>query len=164
MTRALKISGNSSPGSDEIPYRVWRALGDLAVDTLFDAAAELHFENSATLLSMAYRDSEGGDRHDFNLGLLCCLPKKAGTHETIGDFFTASDTRPLTIVNTDNRIIASSLRLVWEPIFNRWVSKLQRGFLKGRSMLANVLDIDEEAMTISLKECYGGLVLFDGVP
>ena len=28
-------------------------------------------------------------------------------------------------------------------------------------MLANVLDIDEEAMTISLKERYGGLVLFD---
>ena len=79
----------------------------------------------------------------------------------MGDFYTASDTRPLAIVNTDNRIIASSLGLAWEPIFNKWVSKLQRGFLRGRSMLANVLDIDEEAMTISLKESCGGLVLFD---
>ena len=38
---------------------------------------------------------------------------------------------------------------------------MQRGFLRGRSMLANIIEIDEAAMTISLKEKYGGLVLFD---
>ena len=80
VKRALKISGNSSPGFDKIPYKIWRALGDLAVDTLFDAAAELQFDNSTTLLSMSYADSKGGGRHDFNLGLLCCLPKKKSGH------------------------------------------------------------------------------------
>ena len=64
-------------------------------------------------------------------------------------------------MNTDNRILASAMRLAWEPTFNKWVSRLQRGFLKGRSMLANLLDIDEAAMTVSLKEKHGGLVLFD---
>ena len=79
----------------------------------------------------------------------------------MGEYYSPSDTRPLSIVNTDNRIIASAMRLTWEPIFNNWVSKVQRGFLKGRSMLANIIDIDEASMTVSLTERYGGLILFD---
>ena len=111
---------------------------------------------------MAHGCSGKEDSHKFNLGILCCLPKKvAGTHSTLGDYYTAADTRPLSIVNTDNRIIASAMKLAWEPIFNKWVSDSQRGFLKGRSMLANILEIDEVAMTISLTEAYGGMVLFD---
>ena len=137
-------------------------MGDLAVDTLFEATQVLQFDNSDTLLSLAYSAREGAHGHDFNLGLLCCLPKKAaGPHETMGEVYGPGDTRPLAIVNTDNRLIASAMRNAWEPLFNKWVSMGQRGFLKGRSMLMNVLDIDEAAMTISLKEKWGGLVLFD---
>ena len=42
-----------------------------------------------------------------------------------------------------------------------WVSQMQRGFLRGRSMLSNVVDIDTEAMTVSLRHDKGALVLFD---
>ena len=47
------------------------------------------------------------------------------------------------------------------PILNTWISNMQRGFLTGRSMLSNIIDIDFHAMRISMKEAYGGLVLFD---
>ena len=163
IATAIRISGHSAPGVDQIPYRIWRKLDDLAVDVLYEAALEMQKPDAERILVEAHMDrTDVLGRHDFNLGILCCLPKKpAGTHENLGDFYSPSDTRPLSIVNTDNRLIASALRLAWEPIFNKWVSKVQRVFLKGRSMLANVIDIDEASMTVSLKEKYGGLVLFD---
>ena len=135
----------------------------MAVDVLYEAALEMQKPDAERILVEAHMDrTDFLGRHDFNLGILCCLPKKpAGKLENLGDFYSPSDTRPLSIVNTDNRLIASALRLAWEPIFNKWVSKVQRVFLKGRSMLANVIDIDEASMTVSLKEKYGGVVLFD---
>ena len=42
-----------------------------------------------------------------------------------------------------------------------WVSDMQRGFLGGRSILANVLDVDFESMRISLKAKQSAMVLFD---
>jgi hypothetical protein len=65
------------------------------------------------------------------------------------------------VVNTDNRLLANAARLQWEPIFNEWVSEVQRGFLRGRSLLANVVDVDFEAMTVSLTSERGALILFD---
>ena len=57
-------------------------------------------------------------------------------------YYTADHTRPLSIVNCDNRLVASAMRIRWEDILDNWVSDLQRGFLPGRSMLSNVIDID----------------------
>ena len=102
------------------------------------------------------------DEHEFNLAILCCLPKKpTGTDPEVGQYFTAEATRPLAIVNTDNRLIASAFRIRWEPALEPWVSHMQRGFLKGRSMIANIVDIDYEAMRVSLKCEEGTIVLFD---
>ena len=67
----------------------------------------------------------------------------------------------MAIVNTDKRVIAGACRLAREPLMNDWNNKVQRGFLKGLFMLMNVLEIDEKAMTVSLKKEYGRLVLFD---
>ena len=48
-----------------------------------------------------------------------------------------------------------------EPMINDWVGDMQRGFLQGRSMLSNVVDVDYEAMKISLRHPHGAIVLFD---
>jgi len=161
IAKAIRMSGNSPPGPDKIPYKAWKALGELGVTILHDMAWEMQKDNSVELIITAYDHPDHTGSHDFNTGLLCCLPKKAtGVHEIHGEFYGAGDTRPLAIVNTDNRLIASAMRLAWEPLLNSWISKAQRGFLKGRSILMNILDIDEKAMTVSLKEAYGGLVLF----
>ncbi|CAK0818456.1 unnamed protein product, partial [Prorocentrum cordatum] len=37
MRRALRITGNTSPGPDGIPFSVWRSFGDTAVDLLYGA-------------------------------------------------------------------------------------------------------------------------------
>eukprot|EP00972_Heterocapsa_arctica_P105542 15549278-Heterocapsa_arctica.AAC.1 len=119
--------------------------------------AELHEENAVDILEEAY-----GGGHEFNAGIMACLPKVAiGVTEEGDDIYDAASTRPLSIGNTDNRLMCSAARLRWEAIFGLWVSHSQKGFLRGRSMLSNVLTIDNEAMRVSLQCEAGAVVLFD---
>ena len=68
LRRALKPSNNSAAGPDGIPYGAWRALGDSAVNVLYDAFSELILEEGRELLR---RDYPG-----FNESLLFFCPKK----------------------------------------------------------------------------------------
>ena len=55
-------------------------------------------------------------------------PKKAnGTDPIKGPYFAPKNTRPVSIVNTNNRLLAASLRGVLEPIAARAVSNNARG-------------------------------------
>ena len=63
----------------------------------------------------AYADVAYGGGHEYNLGNLVFLGKKlAGNASIEGEYFTPEQTRPLTIVSCDNRIVASAARLRWE--------------------------------------------------
>ena len=100
--------------------------------------------------------------HNFNLGLLICLGKKPHSeHPEFGQIYRPGSTRPLSIVNTDNRLIANAARLRWERLLNPWISPQQQGFLGNRSILKNVLDIDFACMTTALTTNTGAVVLFD---
>jgi len=61
----------------------------------------------------------------------------------------------LNITNTDNRIPANSVRLKIEPIISPEISEAQRGFIAGRSMLANVVDVDSGVQHTSLNFEHG---------
>jgi hypothetical protein len=157
LSKAIRGSRNSSPGPDGIPYKAWRELGDTGLNTLWDAMKELEEDDAPDRLNNAY-----GGSHEFNMGWMVCLPKapiEIGSDGT--EIYDAASTRPLSIVNTDNRLMCSAARLCWDHIFNGWVSKMQKGFLKGRSMLSNVLTIDHEAMRVSLQYESGAIILFD---
>ena len=75
--------------------------------------------------------------------------------------FTADCARPLSVANTFNRLIANAVRARVEGFIGNQVARLQRGFLPGRSMLANLVDIDCQMR----KEAFGseeaGAVFFD---
>ena len=86
---------------------------------------------------------------------------RTGATEDGEDIYEAANTRPLAIGNTDNRLMCGAARMRWETIFNEWVSPNQKGFLRSRSMLSNVLTVDHEAMKISLEQDTGAIVLFD---
>jgi len=159
---AISSARDTMPGPDGIPARAYKQLGDIAEQILYDVATAIGNESPQQLLQEAYFDRCAGDRHDFNLSLLCCLPKKPhGIDEEAGAYFKGEDTRPLALVNTDNRIIASAARITWEPILATYISNNQQGFLKGRQMLNNVIDIDYNAMKVSLISDHGAIVLFD---
>ncbi len=143
VSRALRLSGNSSPGPDGIPFEVWRQLGDLSVDIFWEITRQMEAEDFEEDLREAYKDEDDLGIHSFNLNLLVCPPKApTGEDATMGTYYHPRNTRPISIVNADNRIIASSFRWRWEEHFDRFVSGRQQGFIRGRSILKNVAEMD----------------------
>jgi len=162
ISRSIDLSSDTAPGPDGIPYRAWRALGKLAVTVLYDVATALSTHDHAETLRQAYHDETPDDNHLYNLGTLICLPKKpAGHDEDAGVYYTPENTRPLSIVNTDNRLVANAARLHWEAMLSQWVSSNQQGFLHLRSILSNLLSLDTTAMHTALEGPNGALILFD---
>ena len=162
ISKAIKISGHSAPGPDGIPYAAWKQSGEVALQVLDDAATALQSNDATSFLQGMHGSDVRPEGHSFNLGLLICLGKKPhAEHPEYGQVFRPESTRPLSIVNTDNRLLANAARLRWERLLNPWVSPQQQGFLPQRSILKNVVDIDYAAMTTALTNNNGALVLFD---
>ena len=84
LTDIMLTTNNSCPGPDGIPFAAYRALAATAAPMLHKL--------------LCYFAAGGLPGDDFNRGLLYLLPKK--------DTMLARDTRPISITNTDNRIIA----------------------------------------------------------
>ena len=74
--------------------------------------------------------------------------------------FTTCSTRPLSIVNSDNRNLANVFRLKITPLLEAWVSDAQPGFIKGRCLLSNVVELDAAAMRIGLISSRGAIILY----
>jgi len=161
MAKGIRAASKSAPGPDGIPYAAWRALGDLGVDILYEAAMLLTKGDMNRHLGNMDIFSKN-DSHSFNVGNMVFLPKKTtGTHPLFGEFYSPGDVRPLVIVNTDNRLIANLFRRQWEPALESWISAAQQGFLPGRSMASNIIDVEFESMKTSLLEDRGGILLLD---
>ena len=97
VAATIRASGNTMAGPDRIPYAAWRALGDIAVDTLFQAGQAMQEPDFPQMMRQAY-GLEPHEPHPFNLGTLVCLPKKAvAHHHELGEVYSAENTRPLSI-------------------------------------------------------------------
>ena len=57
--------------------------------------------------------------------------------------FEPTGVRPLNIMNTDNRHLASTVHIAVEPVLGLLITSDQRGFLSDRSMAENILDVDD---------------------
>ena len=159
VARAVRLAGKSAPGPDGIPYSAWKALQAYGVDCLWAAMQEMCRDDVQDILDVAYYDEESCN---FNLSLLACLPKKTTGTTCDGTPFAApEDTRPISMVDTANRLLANAVRLRWEPVLGAWVSEEQRGFVPDRSLLMNVVDLEDEAMLTSLQASEGGVLLVD---
>ena len=72
-------------------------------------------------MTEAYKDRSARD-HDFHLNLLCCIPKKAFRHdESMGPVYKVDGTRPISIADFSNQIIAAAFKHRWEQIRSRWI-------------------------------------------
>ena len=50
---------------------------------------------------------------------------------------------PLNVVSTDNKMISNAIRAAIEPAVSHGILEIQRGFLGGRSMFANLVGMGE---------------------
>jgi len=163
VRRALKTAGATAPGPDGIPYSFWKGIGEVGVTVLTDTLRAMMAEGSEETMLMEYGsgDNRFGDC-DFNGSLLVLLPKKTSGHDpAAGAFYDPGDTRPLMLVDTSNRLLASALRHALEPAIEKLVGESQRGFLSGRSILANVLVLEVAMQTAALEDEAPYALLFD---
>ena len=145
---------NFRPCPDGIPFCAWRAIEHLAADVLYNAFRVLGAPKGLALLD--------GEYPAFNESLMVFLPKKADCVDSAGRaVYAPENTRPLNITNTENRILASAVRLKLEPHLSPEISEMQRGFVGGRSMLSNLVDMDESMQIVALSAERGAGVLFD---
>ena len=162
MEKTIRHSGNTMPGPDGIPFLAWRRIGKIGVRTLTSVAWALEHPDASLLLQRAYVDEDCPGEHGYNLSTLVCLPKKAaGNDERVGPYYTGDGTRPLSIVNCDNRIVANAVRHRWESHLEKWISQRQQGFLPRRSIITNLLDLEAASMVTALSEVNGATVLLD---
>ena len=152
--KAIRLTSNTSPGPDGIPFKAWRKLGHFAAEALHLAFVAITGDDGSKLLEE--------DWQTLNESSMVFLPKKpSGITPDNVDLYTANNMRPLSITNADNRIICSAVRLHIEPIIAPGVTAMQTGFIKHRSMLANVLDIEEAMLAASLSGDFPAAVFFD---
>ena len=69
--------------------------------------------------------------------------------------------RPINIVDFENRILANAVRLRLDPLLARWICPEQRGFLPGRSLLSNVLDVEEAMIHTAAGQPNGAALFMD---
>ena len=105
IKEAIKLSNNSSPGPDGISFAAWRAAPDLAAPVL---------HNVLSAIMRGHTPPEG-----FNHGLLFLLPKKLTG--------LVSDTRPLSVTNTDNRLLAATVARAIMPSVVDLINPSQKG-------------------------------------
>ena len=92
---ALSASGSFAPGPDGIPYEAYTRCF-ISSQILKEAANEIYTKGLLADIP-----------HEFNHSNLFFLPKKAEyTHPVYGEVFTCENTRPLSVVDTSNRLLA----------------------------------------------------------
>ncbi|CAK0871243.1 unnamed protein product [Prorocentrum cordatum] len=143
---------STAPGPDGLPFAAWKRFGPLAVNVLFAVQEQLSSPDAEEAIQ---RDYPG-----YNDSLMAFLPKTPTSESDDGTPQLApADARPLSLVNADNRHLTSAVRHRLEPLFAEDISAEQRGFLSGRSTLADLIDVDE-AMQATALTCEDGAAIF----
>ena len=134
-------SKNSSPGVDNISNVVWKC-GPPQVRSYSYSCLDSHLAAAPT-------------PKRFNDGLWAFLPK--GEQEDDGSSGPGfvermpGETRPLTMKNTDNKLIAAAVTYATIPTFKATVNPIQQGFVPGRDFVVNVVQLDLESRVNALR-------------
>ena len=73
----------------------------------------------------------------------------------------ASETRPLSLGNSDAKLFAAALCVSFESVLERFISKEQTGFVPGRSILECIVDVEEAMILATIEANHGAAFLFD---
>ena len=135
FAKVLSKTGDTAPGPDGIPYAAWRGAPKEVTKLLFQAYTSW------------IQGAEVPD--DFNFAFLVLIPKGDHTEDHQLVARAPGDTRPLSLSNSDSKVLANALRATIEEAINNWAIQVQRGFIKGRKMLQNVMEVETRAMELS---------------
>ena len=126
-----KTSKLKSPGYDGIPYEFYRTFWDLVGDDLVQVA------NYCLLEKGSLTDSQ-------KKAIITLIPKK-------GDTTILANWRPISLVNTDYKLITKSIANRMNDVLPSMVSKSQTCAVRGRQIHHNLLLI-REILTYAKRE------------
>ena len=78
----------------------------------------------------------------FNDGIMVFAPKGEREGDESAMYREAIDTRPLSLKSSDNKLVCGVMNFKCRGPLARGACPLQRGFVPGRQLLANVVDLD----------------------
>ena len=93
--------------------------------------------------------------NDFNVAWLC--PK--GTKDR--NKFCTKGTRPLSGASTDAKCLAFALAHSFNLVIDRWAIRWQSGFVSGRCILHNVMDVESAGLGLCLLSEKASIVMLD---
>ena len=121
ITLSIRDTNNSSPGPDGIPFAFYRLCADEVGPLLHDILGRL---------------AQGQPPPpSFNQAVLFLLPKD--------ESLLIDNTRPISVTNADNRIIAKFLATMLGPVLARVLHAMQKGFIPGRVGLDHIREINQ---------------------
>jgi len=129
--------GDSQPGTDGLPYSAWKAAGGHGVKALHNCDKSLR---QGVL-----------PPPDFNESSAIFVPKGSQPHDPVEVIREPLQTRPLSLKNTDNKIIVATNVKSLEPQYKQITHRCQNGFVGGRNFLNNLLDLDSAGRIYSMK-------------
>jgi hypothetical protein len=121
VKKIILASGSTAPGPDNIPFSAYKVLVSIAAPVLHGVVR---------LLMKGISPPAG-----FNNAIFHLLPKK-GTG-------WVSDTRPLSVSNTANRLIASVIKEAIQDSLYSFINRDQCGFWPGRNIEENLEHFNE---------------------
>jgi hypothetical protein len=139
---------DSAPGPDGIPFAAWRAAGAELYDVMYDAYDSfIHGEELP---------------EKFNECNLAFIPKGEDINDITLVARSPSTTRPISLSNTDSKYFALALNRPLAEAAKVTVHPRQRGFVQGRSLIDNVLEVEGFAQSYSTAEADNpAIFLFD---
>ena len=133
----------SGPGWDGIPYVAWFCAGPHAHD-LIDRLTE------SQILGEAVPDG-------YNVGMWVFPPKKPLSTDPANSRVVArlpKDTRPLACKVCDSKAVGALVVDAVTPLLMKNTSSLQRGFVRGRQIAQNILELDTISRVHALREMH----------
>ena len=127
----LSHLGNCEPGTDGVPPPAWKHSGPAGRDYITDLT-----DAALSGKPLPKKAQEG---------LFVFAPKGDATAEenmTHSAFRKPKDLRPITLQNEDRKTVAGILNWCILPTVILFCSILQRGFIPGRQLVQNVVDLD----------------------
>jgi endonuclease/exonuclease/phosphatase family metal-dependent hydrolase len=139
---------DSAPGPDGLPYSAWSNADPRTLNLIFDAYSEL----------VAGRPLPEG----FNRSLMVLIPKGELDGDHLAIARAPEATRPITLSNSIAKIFAMCLNRGLSQLAQSTVLPRQRGFVRGRHLIDNILET-ESFMMHSTKwfDDKAGLLLLD---
>jgi len=123
VQKAIRMAPDTSPGPDGVPFKAFKANLEIASPIILEVCLFLGVKRDVV------------DMGNFNEATLFLLPKK----ETL----EVADTRPISVNNTGNRIVARVLFLAVVDASQKLIGNYQRMFLPGRRMTDHLHDINK---------------------